>query len=125
MVRRNPLRFRPPRLSEPQEEYHDADEGLFIDWRKELRDALPDEGDVSQQLAYLVEPKGKFPRDMTKEEIQENWREVRQGKVKEIGGLYELGCFKRWPRNKSHNIIDARWVITWNCLLYTSPSPRD
>ena len=53
---------------------------------------------------------------MTKEEIAENWREVNAAKVKEIPGLYELGCFKRWPRFKSKNAIDARWAIMWKMI---------
>ena len=53
---------------------------------------------------------------MTREEINENWKDVSVAKVKEIAGLYDLGCFKRWPRHKSDNIIDARWVITWNVI---------
>ena len=51
---------------------------------------------------------------MTIEEINDNWQEVSKATVKEISGLYDLGCFKRYPRHKSHNIIDDRWVITWN-----------
>ena len=49
---------------------------------------------------------------MTLDEIRENWQEVNTVKVKDINGLYDLGCFKRWPRNRSRNIIDARWAIT-------------
>ena len=50
------------------------------------------------------------------EEIQENYKEVREANVKEMYGLYELGCVKRWPRKQSHNIIDARWVIIWKVI---------
>ena len=59
---------------------------------------------------------GKLPRDMTREEIAENPREVSAAKVKEIAGVYDLGCFKRWPRHRSDNIIDARWLITWKMI---------
>ena len=37
-------------------------------------------------------------------------------KVKEIAGLYDLGCFKRWARFKANSIIDAHWVITWTMI---------
>ena len=89
------------------------DASVWINWRKELEEALPNECNRLDHLTYLTTPEGKLPRDMTKEEIQENWQEVGKAKIKEISGLYDLGCFKRFPRNRSHNIIDARWVITW------------
>ena len=40
-----------------------------------------------------------------------NWQDVNKSKVKEIMGLFDLGCFQRYFRNTAHNIIDARWVI--------------
>lgn len=39
-----------------------------------------------------------------------------KAEVREIVGPYELGCFKIWPRQKSNNITDARWVITWKVI---------
>ena len=53
---------------------------------------------------------------MTKEEIAIIWEDVEAAKIKDINGLYDLGCFQRHPRAKSHNIIDARWVITWKMI---------
>ena len=94
------------------EDFHDAGEGLFIDWRKAPDDAAPNECEPLDH-AYLKVFEGRLPRDTAKEEIQENDQEIRKAKVKEINGLYDLGCFKRWPRNNSHNIIGARGVITW------------
>ena len=64
----------------------------------------------------MTMPEGKLPRDMTKEEILANWEDVSKAKVKEIQGLFDLGCFQRLPRAKAHNIIDARWVITWKMI---------
>ena len=64
---------------------------------------------------YLTPPAetGKLHRDMTREEINENWEDVSVAKVKKITGPYELGCFKRWPKHRSDNIIDVKWVVTW------------
>ena len=70
--------------------------------------AAPDEGGHLDD-AYLIMPGGKLPRDMGKDEIQQNWKEAR--KVKEINCHYGLGCFKRWLRNMPHDVIVARWVI--------------
>ena len=53
---------------------------------------------------------------MAKEEIQQNWEDFRKAKAKEIDGLFELGCFQRFPCKTSHNTIDARWVITWKMI---------
>ena len=53
---------------------------------------------------------------MTKEDVTENWVDVSNAKVKAIAGLYELGCFKRWPRHTSNKIIVARWLATWNMI---------
>ena len=87
-------------------------------WRQETLSALPDEGDLLQGVgeAFLVVPEGKFPRDMTREEVFAIWEEVNKAEVKEIKGLYEFGCFQRYPRARAHNIIDARWVNTWNMI---------
>lgn len=30
--------------------------------------------------------------------------------------FFHLGCFLRYPKAKSHIIIDARWVITWTMI---------
>ena len=48
---------------------------------------------------------------MTREGFVANWQDANQARVKEIKGPYDLGCFQRYPRTKSHNIIDARWVL--------------
>ena len=53
---------------------------------------------------------------MTREEITANWEDVKQAKIKKIKGRYDLCCFQRHPRAESHNIIDARWVITWKMI---------
>ena len=42
--------------------------------------------------------------------------ECQQNLVKEIYGLFDLGCFQRYPRARARNISDARWVITWNMI---------
>ena len=47
---------------------------------------------------YLTTPQGKLPRDMVKEEIPGNWLGVRSAKIKEMNGLYDVGCFHRWLR---------------------------
>ena len=99
-------------------------ESRSIIWRDEILNAQPDEGfpfDPHDVYIYiyiyiLIAPTGKLPRDMIKKKIQENWQDVSNAKVKESAGLYDLGCFKRWPRHKSNNIIDARWDITWNTI---------
>ena len=90
----------------------------FIGWRQEVRNAQPDEGSLAEcsHEAFLATPTGTLLRDTAKEEIQQNWEDVSKAKVKEITGLYDLGCFKRWPRHKSNNIIDARWVIIWKLI---------
>ena len=79
---------------------------------------MPDEGDLLEDVAdvYLTAPEGKLPRDMTRDEIQANRQDVNKAKVKEISGFCDFGCFQRYPRAKSHNIIDARWVITWKMI---------
>ena len=63
-----------------------------------------------------VMPEGKLPRDMITAEVVANWQDVNKAGVKEINGLYDFGCFQRCPRAKAHNIIDARWVITWKMV---------
>ena len=95
-----------------------------IDWREEIVKARENEGCLipedpeEPQHAWLKFPAdtGKLPRDMTKEEILDNWQDVSKAKVKEITGLYDLWCFKRCPRHISKNIIDARWVIAWKMI---------
>ena len=76
-----------------------------INWRDEINTAAFDEGSLLPQDVYLNAriDAGKLPRDMTKEEVQDNWQGVSKAKVKEISGLYELGCFERWFRYKSNN----------------------
>ena len=53
---------------------------------------------------------------MIKGEIQQNWQEIRKAKIKEINGLYEIGCLKRQLRHQSHNITDAKWAIPCKML---------
>ena len=76
------------------------------------------EAEEERNWSYLVPPAeiGKLPRGIAREEINENWKDVFAAKVKEIAGLYGLGCFKRWPRHTASIIIDARWVITWKLI---------
>lgn len=87
-----------------------------VNWRKEFENPPPDEGKVLDDLChvYLIVPEGKLPRDMAKEEIAANWQDVKQAKITKIKGFYDLCCFQRHPRDKSHNAIDARWAIIWN-----------
>ena len=59
---------------------------------------------------------GKIPRDLTREEILANPEPINAGKLKEIQGLFDLGCFVRCPRAQCKNIIDARWVTTWKMV---------
>ena len=34
-------------------------------------------------------------------------------KFKELSGLNDLSCFKRYPRRLAKNVVDTRWVTTW------------
>ena len=110
-------------------EFDGANRGLWVNWKLEPVDSRqigwkqgvlnsqPDGGSpIDAQDVYLIAPVGKLPRDIAKEEIQEFWQDVSKANVKEIVGLYDLGCFNRWPRRRSNNIIDARWVITWKVI---------
>ena len=45
-----------------------------------------------------------------------NWQDVNKANVQEIDGLFDFACFQRYPRNKAHDIIDARWVNTWKVI---------
>ena len=74
----------------------------LVDWRKEVEVALPGEWDSLDDgiFDYLNLPEGKLPRDMTKEEVVQNWQDVMQVKVKEVKGLFDLGCFKPYPRQR-------------------------
>ena len=91
------------------------DDQLFVDWRQELEAHAPSGGDCLDH-DYVTMSEGKLPRDMAKEEIQQNWQDFKQAKVKEINGLYDSGCSQRHPRHKSHDIIDARWVVIWKMI---------
>lgn len=53
---------------------------------------------------------------METEEVRAFPAVVDAGKLKEIQGLYELGCFTRNPRASCRNIIDSRWLITWKMV---------
>ena len=93
---------------------HELVDSRFINWRQEVSSVQPDEGDLLSDQNFdphdtcLVTPTGKLFRDMTREEIQENWQDVSKAEVKEIAGLSDFGCSKRCLRHKSNNIIDAR-----------------
>ena len=93
---------------------------MLSEWQRESVEALLDEGiELSEEVAnqlYLVVPEGELSGGTSNEEIQENCKEVGEAKIKEINGLYELGCSKRWPIKQSHNIIYARWVIIWKMI---------
>ena len=94
----------------------DPDTGYV--WHREFAEVLPHEGKPldDASFGYSITPGGKFPRGMTRDEIAANWQEVNKGQIKEINGLYDLWRFQRYPRPKSHNIIDARRVITWKVI---------
>lgn len=105
------------KLPEPEEySFADGDEEaqFLIDWRRGLVNAAPDGGDCLDHR--VTAPEGKFPRDITKEEIQEKWQEVRKAKVKELNCFYDLGCFQFCFRRKFDDIIDARWVTIWKMI---------
>ena len=79
-----------------------ADEGDEIDVDEDVRSCRAPRGSVTAALQeepnwdYLVAPTdGKLPRDVTREEVADNWKDVFAAKVKEIAGLYDLGCFKQ------------------------------
>ena len=59
---------------------------------------------------------GKIPRDFTREEILANPAPTTAGKLKELQGLFDLGCFERCPRASCKNIIDPSWVTTWKMI---------
>lgn len=80
-----------------REEFVNEFSGEAVDWRREFANAAFVEGD-ELNLGYLTIFEGAFPRDMTPDEIKENWQEVSIAKVKEINGLFDLGCFKLWFR---------------------------
>ena len=54
--------------------------------------------------------------NLTKEELAENKVEVETGKFKELSGLFELKCFKRFPATQARNRVDTRWVFTWKLV---------
>jgi len=71
-------------------------------------------------LVYEVSTEGikqvTIERDtgsLTKEELVKHRVPVAAGKFKEISGLHALECFMRFPRSKSKNRVDTRWVINW------------
>ena len=93
---------------------------MWAAWLQEIENDL----DLSAGV-YLEKPKsegltpltsGKYPRDLTKEEIKSFNEPVSKAKFKEPCGLYDLGCFERQPRDKCHNIIDSRCVTTWKIV---------
>ena len=61
---------------------YDAEVSLWMGWRKQMQNALPDECDIPEHPAYLAAFDGKLLREMTTEEIRANHQEVREAKVK-------------------------------------------
>lgn len=53
---------------------------------------------------------------MTTDKVMVNYEDVREATVEEIVWLHDLGCFQRWPRHRSNNIIRAQWVIMWKMV---------
>lgn len=106
----------------------DEDAKKFAVWDYELRLAAIEEYEESK--IYKTEPKcgslsasaleplttGKLPRDLTSEEKLKYPEHINKSKLKEIKGLYDLGCFERRRRDQCTNIIDARWVATWKLV---------
>ena len=73
-VRPESVGIAPVRLPSAEDEHNapidlDAEADLFIDWRKELSDASPNEGNLLDH-AYLKAPEGKSPRDMAIDEVK-------------------------------------------------------
>ena len=62
-------------------------------WAQEEPDVL-DVDVVDVLWGYLTSFTCEFIRDATKHEIAENWVDVSKADVKDIAGLYELGCFE-------------------------------
>ena len=78
--------------------------GHQIDWTQEIAHATPDEGDlvdIQDADLYHTVRTGKLPRDMAREEIGDILQDVSKAKVKEVAGLYELGCFNVKIRSKA------------------------
>lgn len=70
------------------------------DWEEELDNALDCDGWYLSELGIkgLVPlSTGNIPRDLTREEILANPDPVNAGKLKELQGLCDLGCFERCP----------------------------
>ena len=51
--------------------------------------------------------------EMTPDEIKQHMIEVSKKKLKELMALFDLGCYKRYPRGQARNPVDTRWVHTW------------
>eukprot|EP00959_Pyramimonas_sp_CCMP1952_P049254 1028977-Pyramimonas_sp.AAC.1 len=47
--------------------------------------------------------------DLSREEMVKRAIEIVEAKKTELVSLYELGCFKRYPRRRAHNVVDTRW----------------
>ena len=48
--------------------------------------------------------------------MQRIWVGVNKARAGEFADLYEFGCFQRWPRHRSSNVIAARCVIIWKMV---------
>ena len=125
--------IRPPSRYVPFQRTPDAEESVssshsdnkhyftkrFDDCKSELDDALVHDGWYLSKPAtkgFLQFSSGKIPRDLTWEEIIADPLPITAGKLKEIQGLYDFGCFERCPWARCRNIIDARPVATWKMV---------
>ena len=93
----------------------DAEVEMWMEWRTELTNADPTGGDALDHLDIKM-PEANLPRDMAIAGVKDSCHGVRKVKVKEINGLYVLGCFQRWLMHRSHDIIDARWDFIWKMI---------
>ena len=73
----------------------DADGGVWIDWGKGWPAPKLTRARSIMYIFVLTVPTGNLFRDATGEEIAENWVGVSKDKVKEVTGLYDLGCFNK------------------------------
>ena len=92
-------------------------EGRFYVWSvEEMRTALEGEPDADEAIAWFgATDSGNFEGH--------NIPVRGPGKPARLGGwrqrLYEERAQRVWPG------LDDKRLTAWNCLLYTSPSPRD
>eukprot|EP00971_Amphidinium_carterae_P281275 5584632-Amphidinium_carterae.1 len=50
---------------------------------------------------------------VTEEDHIKHWREIEEGKQKELDAFMEHGVFERMDARKANNIIDSTWVLKW------------